>query len=125
MRRFLIFALLGPLVGLAVMMVLTSYISDQVIIPDARLLTYGLPLAYMMGIVPAVLAALGDWWFAPRLGFWPRIGATCLAGYAVTVVAGLIIFSQSNNSLLDMMAFGFVGAIPAAICSWLSNARTP
>jgi hypothetical protein len=125
MRRFLIFALLGPPVGLAVMMALTSYISERAIIPDARLLTYGLPLAFMMGIVPALFAALADWWFAPGLGFWPRIGATFLAGYAVTVVAGLIIFSQANNSLLDMMAFGFVGAIPAAICSWLSNVRTP
>src|SRR5882757_9913037 len=56
MRRFLIFALLGSPVGLAVMMVLTSYISERAIIPDARLLTYGLPLAYVVGTVPALFA---------------------------------------------------------------------
>src|SRR4051812_6865279 len=30
-------------------------------------------------------------------------------------------FQPGQQLALDMMAFGFVGAIPAAICSWLSN----
>jgi len=41
MKRLLIFALLGPIIGLAIMLAVASFLSGHVIVPDARIMIYG------------------------------------------------------------------------------------
>jgi len=126
MKRFLIFVILGPIIGLAVMLTFSYYRN-----PDVRIVTYGVtygpPLAYVLGAVPALLAAVVDWSLATKLRFWIRVGATCCAGYALTVLTGLVlpmlIASMTHASFRDVVVFGLFGAIPAAICSWLSGGK--
>jgi hypothetical protein len=118
MKRLLIFALLGPIIGLAIMLAVTSFLSGHVIVPDARIIIYGFPLAYVFGGAPALFAAAADWYLT-RVPLRPL--ATCCAGYVLTVLTGLVIFDMRYTSFREVLAYGLIGAIPAAICSWMSG----
>jgi hypothetical protein len=124
MKRFLIFVILGPIIGLAVVLAIFSFKSG-VFDPDVRMVSIGLPLAYSIGAVPALFAAVVDWSLATTFRFWIRVGATCCAGYALAVVTWLVMSKLivPYASFGDVFVFGFYGAIPAAICSWLSGAK--
>ena len=118
MKRLLIFALLGPIIGLAIMLAVASFLSGHVIVPDARIMIYGFPLAYVFGGVPALFAAAADWYLT-RVPLRPL--GICCAGYVLTVLTGLMMFDTQYTSFRDVLMYGFVGAIPASICSWLSG----
>jgi hypothetical protein len=124
MKRPVIFVLLGPIIGLVIMLAVTSFLSGRAIVPDARILIYGIPLAYVFGGAPALFAAAADWYLTkvPPLATFPfRPLATCCVGYGLTVLTGLMMFDTRFTSFQEVLTYGFVGAIPAAICSWLSG----
>ena len=121
MKRFLIFAILGPLIGLMIMLGISWFLAGNFGYPGVRFWVYGLPLAYVLGLAPALVAGAANWLLASKLTFWLRVGATFCAGYIVTVLTGFVIFDTRYTSLPEVLAFGLVGAIPAAICSWLSG----
>ncbi len=84
MKRFLIFLLLGPLLGFAVFLV-----------RDHQFLS-------------------------GRLGpIWKIITSACV-GYASSI-AMLLMTSALHIALPQILTFGLAGAIPAAVCSWLSG----
>jgi hypothetical protein len=121
MKRFLIFALLGPPLGfVAGFWVLLQFLNLTVGAPstiDYHQLVL-LPVSYMMGIVPALIVVTFDhlmrnsryrilWTtlFAYAAGFLPILGALAMG------------FIQS----FWILPFGLIGAIPGAICSWLAG----
>jgi hypothetical protein len=109
MKRFLIYLLLFPAIAtvsiFAVLIILVGAYPDSLLA-----LWHG----YLMSIGPALVVALVDW-FAARLGGIRGVIATTLFAYGVTVLA--VVWAGT----IDVWIFGFVGAIPAAVCSWLSN----
>jgi FtsH-binding integral membrane protein len=46
---------------------------------------------------------------------------TTLVGFGIAILAGLTIFDW--GLIGKILAFGLIGAIPAAVCSWLSNEK--
>jgi hypothetical protein len=75
-RRFLIFALLGPPLGMitglwGILPVLNWSLGDATAIDYHQIVL--MPLAYQVGVLPALLAAAFDGWLAKR-GIRFRVG---------------------------------------------------
>jgi hypothetical protein len=66
-----------------------------------------------MFIAPALVVALVDW-LVSRTRI-PIVIATTLFAYGISA------FAAAWAGTIDVLVFGLVGAIPAAVCSWLSN----
>jgi hypothetical protein len=124
MKRFLIFGLLGPPLGFVTAFWVMLPALDWSLGASSHVGLHQivlLPVAYMVGIVPALLAALFDYGLARRHVRW-RILWTTLVSYA----AGFIpIASSMFDGFVHgpyVLLFGLIGAVPGAICSWLSRA---
>jgi hypothetical protein len=112
MKRFLIYLLLFPAVATAsfyaVVYILTGAVVDSFSGPG---------IMYAISIGPALVVALVDWCIArTRI---PVVVATTLFAYGVSVL--LVASSLGLHKVI--LALGLIGAIPAAVCSWLSNRR--
>jgi hypothetical protein len=108
MKRFLIYLLLFPAIATAsfyaVLYILTGAVVDSL---------SGPAFGYLMFIGPALVVALVDR-LASRLSVIHGIIATTLFAYGVSVL------TVAWAGTRDVLVFGLVGAIPAAVCSWLS-----
>ena len=113
MKRFLIFTALFPPLALAVF-----------VAPD----TFGkYPLldwwvvgpAYGVAIIPAWLTAGMDWALSAKPPY-RRIVGTVVTGAVITDSVALFMWGFFAGYWPVLMA-GLVGAIPAAVCSWLSG----
>jgi len=123
MTRFLVFAILGPALGFVTLFwVLLQAFNWLLGAPgtfDPHQIVL-LPAAYMVGIVPALVTAAFDHALARRRARL-RILWTALSGYAA---AYLILATAWLDGFVHgayLLAFGLVGAVPGAICSWLSG----
>jgi hypothetical protein len=79
-----------------------------------------LPVAYMLGIVPALLAALLDHVLARR-HVNRRILWTALFSYAAGFIPILSPTFAGEVHGPYLLLFGLIGAVPGGICSWLSS----
>ncbi|MBX3553630.1 MAG: hypothetical protein KIT85_02145 [Pseudolabrys sp.] len=122
MRRFLIFAILGPPLGFVTLFWgLLGALGEPPTIDAGQIVL--LPMAYALGLVPALIAAAFDEYLArrgtPARILWTAL-LSCLTGFLpilTSVIAG-------NVHGPYVLAFGLVGAVPGAICAWLSGAGT-
>jgi hypothetical protein len=129
MKRLLVFAFLGPLIGgfvavvavVPVILVLQGYKyklgADEVL---SGLVIY--PAAMIFGIVPALLAAGADWLLSRFPHHWIYVG---FIGMAVG-------FPAMKDNLVLAATYpwwpvigGLIGGIPAVVCSWLCRDRKP
>ena len=110
MKRFLVYLLLFPAIAAAalyaVIYILTGAVVDSL---------SGPAFCYLMFIGPALVVALVDW-LVSRTRI-PGVIPTTVFAYGVSVLAA------AWAGAIDVLAFGLVGAIPAAVSSWLSNRR--
>lgn len=120
MKRFVIFAGLGPLLGFITVTALIQGFNYA--LDGATTLQFGylvlLPVAYGLGLVPALFAA----WFDHAVRRTRcRIVWTSLFAY----FAGFMpVFSALVLGFLNtpyVLIVGLVGLVPGAICSWLSG----
>jgi hypothetical protein len=125
MIRFLIFAAMAPPLGFVVafwvMLQIANWLAGSPATFDVAQIMM-LPTIYLVGLVPALLAAWFDHALAKRNVPY-RIALTALFGYAVTylplAVAFWIGFAHGPHVLL----FGLIDAVPSAVCSWLAVER--
>jgi len=89
MRRFLIFSLGAPVLGVLAVLVGSLSVAGH---PNWSFLLIIVMFTFFIGTVPALLTGTVDWLLASKLTFLPRIVATDLAGYLITVLAGLLMF---------------------------------
>jgi hypothetical protein len=122
MRRFLVFLLLGPLIGFAVFAV--RDIIGGKIYGGAIGLLVGLPFAYVFGLPIVLVMWFEDWLLEDKMGLWPKLLTSAVTGYA-TVIALLVVATSRPLSMREILTFGVVGAIPAAVCSWLARGTSP
>jgi hypothetical protein len=110
MKRFLIYLVLFPAIATvalyAVIYILTGAVVDSLSGP-------AFICPWFIG--PALVIALVDW-LVSRTRI-PSVMAPTLFASGVSVVAA------AWAGTIDIPVFGLVGAIPAAVCSWLSNRR--
>ena len=111
MKRILIFVVLGPL--------------SAVLLVCLPLFAFGgartgfgavLYLAYVYGVIPALLAGMIDHFFAKWV---TPLWRTVATGFAAVFIIG---FALSLLSF-GMSLYGLMGFFPAAVCSWLSSEK--
>jgi hypothetical protein len=112
MKRFLIFAVVFPPLALVIFNA-----PDVIMHHDFRLLDLvALGLAYTVTVIPALILAWMDQSFH-------SLGGTTIAGAAIAYLAALSIGFPFLDYRATLM-IGLIGAIPAAMCSWLSDKAT-
>lgn len=126
MRRFLIFAALFPPLAFVVAMwgmlqVLNWALGERSTADYHQLVL--LPVAYVVAILPALLAALVDEILA-RTKVRYRMLWTALAGYVLIYAPLLTSLSTRSVHGPYLLLFGIIGAVPAAICSWLAGRKS-
>jgi hypothetical protein len=74
--------------------------------------------AYLFAVVPAWLTAGADWVLSAK-PFYLRLVATMVAA---AILAELTARYLGQDMQGEVLTIGLIGAIPAAVCSWLSRA---
>jgi hypothetical protein len=128
MKRYLIFAALGPLLGGFLLLFVTTYMSGywaetnfaevkKLFVVFLKTLQY----SYLFGIVPSLmLAAVDDiLWHVKRLG---PVARMLIVGAIAFVAAELLYGSRGPDSgATQFILYGLVGFIPTTISSWLAH----
>jgi hypothetical protein len=123
MKRFLIFAILGPSLGFVTLFwgllgTLGLALGEPPAIHAGQIVL--LPMAYALGLAPALIAAAFDHTLA-RWRVRLRILWTALFGTAAAYLILLTAWMDGSVHGPYLLAFGLVGAVPGAICSWISS----
>jgi amino acid permease len=130
MKRYLIFAALGPFVGGFLLLLVTTTLSGYWTQTDlsevAKLFVVfvkSLQFSYLFGILPVMIfAALDDIishvrWIKP----WPRM---LIIGAIAFLAAALLYGGKGADSgVVQFILYGLVGLIPAMLCSRLAQER--
>jgi hypothetical protein len=128
MKRYVIFAALGPLLGGFLLLFVTTYMSGywaetnfaevkKLFVVFLKTLQY----SYLFGIVPSLmLAAVDDiLWHVKRLG---PVARMLIVGAIAFVAAELLYGSRGPDSgVTQFILYGLVGFIPTTISSWLAH----
>jgi hypothetical protein len=128
MKRYLIFAALGPLLGGFLLLLATTVMSGywthtdlsevaKLFVVFAKTLQY----AYLFGIWPALmLGAVDDILFhVKRIGWRVRL---LIVGVVAFTAAELLYGSRGSDSgVVQFILYGLVGFIPATLSSWLTH----
>jgi hypothetical protein len=128
MKRYLIFAALGPLIGGFLLLFATTYMSGywtetnlaevkKLFVVFAKTLQY----AYLFGIVPSLmLGAVDDiLWHVKRIG---PVARMLIVGALAFVASEVLYGSRGPDSgLVQFILYGLVGFVPTTISSWLAH----
>ena len=128
MKRYLIFAALGPLLGGFWLLLATTYMSgywtDTNLAEVARLFVVfikTLQYSYLFGVLPALmLGAVDDILFhVKRIG---PVARMLIVGAVGFVAAELLYGSRGPDSgVIQFILYGLVGFIPGVVSSWLTH----
>ena len=128
MKRYAIFAALGPLLGgfllLLVNTLMSGYWTHTDLSEVAKLFVVfatKLQYAYLFGIWPVLmLGAVDDILFhVKRIGWRVRL---LIVGVVAFIAAELLYGSRGSDSgVLQFILYGLVGFIPATLSSWLAH----
>ena len=129
MKRYAIFAALGPLLGgfllLLTTTVLSGYWSHPPSLWEAEKLlavfTITLQYSYLFGIIPALMiGAVDDILFhVKRIG---PVARTLIVGAIAFAAAEFLYGSRGPDSgALQFIMYGLVGFIPGAVSSWVAH----
>ena len=109
MKRFLIFTALVPPLALVLFNA-----PDVIMHHDFKLLSLTTLLqAYVVMIIPAWILAAVD-------GKFRTVAGTAFAGAAMAYLA-LAVIGFPFGEVMVIVMIGLIGAVPAAVSSWLSN----
>lgn len=128
MKRYLIFAALGPLLGGFLLLLATTYMSGywthtdlgevkKLFVVFAKTLQY----SYLFGILPTLMiAAVDDIFFhVKRISPVVRM---LIVGVIAFFAAELLYGSRGPDSgVTQFILYGLVGFVPATISSWLAH----
>ena len=129
MKRYVIFAALGPLLGGFLLLLTTTVMSgywshppslseaEKLVTVFARTLQY----SYLFGLLPALMmGAVDDILFhVKRIGPVVRM---LIVGVIAFVAAELLYGSRGPDSgALQFVLYGLVGFVPGAVSSWLAH----
>jgi hypothetical protein len=127
MKRYLIFAALGPLLGGFLLLLTTTVMSgywshppsaseiEKLLAVFAKTLQY----SYLFGILPTLMmAAVDDILFhVKQIG---PVARMLILGALAFIAAELLYGSRGPDSgVTQFILYGLVGLVPATICSWL------
>ena len=111
MKRALLFLLLGVLLCVALLCAPPALHSPKAFWPIFMGLA---PIMFPLAFGLMAIAGMVDWLLANK--GWVRIVASSLVAFAVVIA-----FQSVTGPIVPLI--GLAGAIPAAICSWLSAGK--
>src|SRR5258708_40300735 len=128
MKRYLIFAALGPLLGGFLLLVATTVMSGywtqtnwsevaKLFVVFGKTLQY----SYLFGIVPALMIGAVDDIFShvKRIGWGVRLLIVGVVGF---IAAELLYGSRGSDSgVVQFILYGLVGFLPGTVSSWLAH----
>ncbi len=128
MRRYLIFALLGPLIGGFLLLIANTYTagywdetSPGEVAKLFKVFIWTLQYTYMFGILPALmLGAIDDIiWHIKRV---PAVVRMLIVG-AIAFVTTFYLYGSLENAsgTKQVLLFGIVGLVPAMLSSWWAH----
>jgi hypothetical protein len=128
MKRYLIFAALGPFIGGFFLLIATTVMSGYLDRPSpsdlAKLFVVflkTLQYSYLFGILPVLMiAAVDDIFFhVKRISPVVRmLGVGAIAFFAAELLYGS---RGADTGAMQFILYGLVGFVPAAISSWLAH----
>lgn len=128
MKRYLIFAALGPFIGGFFLLIATTVMSGYLDRPSASELAKlfvvflkTLQYSYLFGILPVLMiAAVDDIFFhVKRISPVVRmLGVGVIAFFAAEFLYGS---RGADTGATQFMLYGLVGFVPATISSWLAH----
>ena len=128
MKRYLIFAALGPFIGgfllLFATTVMSGYWAQTSAAEVAKLFEVfvkTLQYAYLFGIVPALMIGAVDdiLVHVPKIRWPVRVLVVGVIGF---IAAELLYGSRGTDTgAVQFMLYGLVGFVPATLSSWLSH----
>ena len=128
MKRYLIFAAIGPFVGGFLLLLATTVASGYWTETNwgevgkfVAAFVKTLPYSYVFGIVPALMmGAVDDILSHVRRMSW---GVRLLIVGAVGFVAAELLYGSRgpDSGVIQFMLYGLVGFVPATISSWLAH----
>jgi uncharacterized SAM-binding protein YcdF (DUF218 family) len=135
-RSVWIFALLGPVFGYVTVIAVLTVASarslfDLLKFPVAVVLgsVMGLPFAYLLGVVPAILVAFIYWWLRAKSALATPHAIALSAAAAVVVCAGGITIADGGFSALREGEVWFTvvlaGVVATPLCAALVERRPP
>jgi hypothetical protein len=128
MKRYLIFAALGPLLGGFLLLIATTYMSGywthtdlsevkKLFVVFAKTLQY----SYLFGLLPMLMVAAVDD-IAFHIKRIRPVLRMLIVGAISFVAAEFLYGSRGPDSgVVQFILYGLVGFIPAAVCSWLAH----
>jgi hypothetical protein len=125
MTRLLIFAAMAPPLGFVVafwvMLQIANRLAGSPITFDVAQIMM-LPTIYLVGLIPALMAAWFDHALAKRNVSY-RIAFTALFGYTISYLPLAVAYWVGFAHGPEVLLFGLIGAVPSAVCSWLAAER--
>lgn len=128
MKRYLIFAAVGPFVGGLLLLFVTAYQSgywEQTNLAEVEKLflvfAKSLQYSYLFGIVPALMVGAVDdiLYHVRRIGPGLRM---VLIGVVAFAAATLLYGSRGADSgAVQWVLYGMVGLVPGVLSSWLAH----
>jgi hypothetical protein len=123
MTRLLIFAAMAPPLGFVVafwvMLQIANRLAGSPITFDVAQIMM-LPTIYLVGLIPALMAAWFDHALAKRNVSY-RIAFTALFGYTISYLPLAAAYWVGFAHGPEVLLFGLIGAVPSAVCSWLAT----
>jgi hypothetical protein len=123
MTRLLIFAAMAPPLGFVVafwvMLQIANRLAGSPITFDVAQIMM-LPTIYLVGLIPALMAAWFDHALAKRNVSY-RIAFTALFGYTISYLPLAVAYWVGFAHGPEVLLFGLIGAVPSAVCSWLAT----
>jgi uncharacterized membrane protein YeaQ/YmgE (transglycosylase-associated protein family) len=128
MKRYLIFAALGPLIGGFLLLLVTTYMSGywthtdlsevkKLFVVFAKTLQY----SYLFGILPTLMIAAVDDIFFHVKKISPVV-RMLIVGVIAFFAAELLYGSRGPDSgVTQFILYGLVGFVPVTISSWLAH----
>jgi hypothetical protein len=128
MKRYLIFAALGPFLGGFFLLVATTVMSGYWDQPTWSAVTKlfvvflkTLQYSYLFGILPLLMiAAIDDIVFHVKRVV-PVLRMVIVGAIAFFAAAFLYGFRGAESGTLQFFLYGLVGLVPATVCSWLAH----
>jgi hypothetical protein len=128
MKRYVIFAALGPFVGgfllLLVTTILSGYWTKTNLSEVAKLFVVfvkSLQFSYLFGVLPVMIfAAVDD--IVSHVKWINAVMRMLMVG-AMAFFAAAILYSGrgADSGVTQFILYGLVGLVPAMLCSWLSR----
>ena len=115
MKRLVIFTVLFPPLAEAVFVAPDAIGTRDFM--EIGLLVWMLGFAYVIAVIPAWLTAGVDWALSAK-PFYFRLVATMVVAAILAVLTARYLGQRG-----EVLYFGLMGAIPAAVCSWMSSEK--